>query len=382
MISFWESESLLKYEYIVIGSGIVGLQAAIRLKEIRPDKQVLVLERGILPTGASTRNAGFACFGSLSELADDRAIAGEEGIRELFFKRKAGIQLLRNQLGDEAIGFEANGSHELLEEHEAGLLDYMDEFNRLLMDTDGQEVFTRADHKISEFGLNKATFKYCVSANLEGCLHTGKLMAALLHEATLKGVRIITGARVDRWEEGNGQVIVCVEDDLRKTIIPFQAAQVLVCTNAFSKDFFPELDIVPGRGQVILTAPIPDLKLKGIYHFDHGYYYFRTLGDRILFGGGRNLDFRTEETTEMALNQEIIDMLIYHLQHNILPGRSVGIDMQWAGIMAFGKDKSPILHRHSDRVFGAFRLGGMGVALGTQIAKDLVDLVTGRQSTG
>ena len=42
------------------------------------------------------------------------------------------------------------------------------------------------------------------------------------------------------------------------------------------------------------------------YHFGSkenllnlGFYYFRNIDDRILFGGGRNLDFKTEETTEM-----------------------------------------------------------------------------------
>ena len=66
MLSYWEKQSLLQYDHIVLGSGIVGLSAAISLKERQPQARVLVLERALLPTGASTKNAGFACIGSLT----------------------------------------------------------------------------------------------------------------------------------------------------------------------------------------------------------------------------------------------------------------------------------------------------------------------------
>ena len=64
-LSFWEKESFLnRSDYVIIGSGIVGLSAALHLKQREKGKKVTVLERGILPSGASTKNAGFACIGS------------------------------------------------------------------------------------------------------------------------------------------------------------------------------------------------------------------------------------------------------------------------------------------------------------------------------
>ena len=69
MLSFWEKQSFLEYDYILIGSGLVGLSAASCIKEKHPDKSVLVLERGIFPSGASTKNAGFACFGACFGIA-------------------------------------------------------------------------------------------------------------------------------------------------------------------------------------------------------------------------------------------------------------------------------------------------------------------------
>lgn len=73
-LSYWEQKSLIgNPDVAVIGAGITGLNAAIRLKQLDPALDVLVLERGALPEGASTRNAGFACFGSPSELLADLA---------------------------------------------------------------------------------------------------------------------------------------------------------------------------------------------------------------------------------------------------------------------------------------------------------------------
>ncbi len=79
-LSYWEQESFFKgIDVAVIGSGIVGLTAAIHLKTLEPHSRIVVLERGALPTGASTRNAGFACFGSLTvtgfcPLAESRSV--------------------------------------------------------------------------------------------------------------------------------------------------------------------------------------------------------------------------------------------------------------------------------------------------------------------
>ena len=78
MISLWEKRSLISYDIIIIGAGITGLSTAASLKEKNPKLNILVLERGLLPTGASTKNAGFACFGSLTELRNDLKVLGEE----------------------------------------------------------------------------------------------------------------------------------------------------------------------------------------------------------------------------------------------------------------------------------------------------------------
>ena len=122
---------------------------------------------------------------------------------------------------------------------------------------------------------------------------------------------------------------------------------------------------------MLITKPIANLPFKGIFHFDKGYYYFREYNGCVLFGGGRNLDFENETTTDFMLNQKIQDDLMVKLQKIILPRQPFEIDVRWTGIMAFGKSKKPIVKHYSKNVFVGVRMGGMGVAIGSEVAYQL-----------
>ncbi|MBT5920938.1 MAG: FAD-binding oxidoreductase, partial [Flavobacteriaceae bacterium] len=71
-LSYWEHKHWLSnIDFAIIGSGIVGLNCALSLREKHPNATIVVFEKGILPHGASTKNAGFTCFGSISEILSD-----------------------------------------------------------------------------------------------------------------------------------------------------------------------------------------------------------------------------------------------------------------------------------------------------------------------
>ena len=62
-LSYWERTSwFANIDYTIVGSGIVGLNCALELKNKHPQARILILEKGMLPQGASTKNAGFACL--------------------------------------------------------------------------------------------------------------------------------------------------------------------------------------------------------------------------------------------------------------------------------------------------------------------------------
>jgi glycine/D-amino acid oxidase-like deaminating enzyme len=136
-LSYWEYKSWFQnIDFTIIGSGIVGLHAALHLRKRFPESKILVIEKGSLPEGASTKNAGFACFGSLSEIVDDLKSQTPEEVFQLISKRWEGLQLLRNRVGDEPMDFQQNGGYELFVEKDKDLfeecLEKVDFVNELL----------------------------------------------------------------------------------------------------------------------------------------------------------------------------------------------------------------------------------------------------------
>ncbi|NCX95795.1 MAG: FAD-binding oxidoreductase, partial [Chitinophagia bacterium] len=244
MISYWEKAHFLAYEHIVVGAGIVGLSVAIELKHRYPNCSVLVLERGVLPTGASTRNAGFACMGSVTELLADLETMTETEVTALFAMRKQGLELLRSRLGDNTIDYAEYGSHEIITDNALHCLDKIPYINALLAPHTGNKpAFSIATHKIPDTGFNPQYAKALIANNCEGQLNSGKMMRALQHLASSKGVDILTGADVTSIQEEDGYVAVSVFDNTRQDSVIFTAKKLSICTNAFTKKLLPNEDI-------------------------------------------------------------------------------------------------------------------------------------------
>src|SRR5580700_747995 len=109
-VSFWEKESFYgPKDVVIVGSGFVGLWSAYYLKKLKPKLSVTIVDRGIIPTGASTRNAGFACFGSVTELIADTLEMGENSMLELVEMRYRGLNRIRKLFSNREINFEDLG---------------------------------------------------------------------------------------------------------------------------------------------------------------------------------------------------------------------------------------------------------------------------------
>lgn len=377
-MSFWERQTYFEHvDILIIGGGIVGLNSALSLKEINPDLNVLVVDRGaFLPYGASTRNAGFACFGSMTELLDDFTRMDRDAVFSLVEKRFAGIRRLREVLGDDEIHYEPLGGYEVFtssqEKDFRQCCDMLGDFNKELKKITGiDEVYAVKDERISDFGFKN--IDHLILNNGEGQIDTGKMMNALLKKVRAAGVEVLTGIQVLEWETEGEQLRVNTGNGF-----DFKVSKVLVTTNAFACQLLPEVMVVPGRAQVLVTSPVKNLKWRGSFHYDKGYYYFRNVGDRVLFGGGRNLDFETEETTEFGLTSLVQDRLETLLKEVILPDSAVQIEQRWSGIMGLGPVKSAIVKELSPRVYCAVRMGGMGVAIGSLIGREVAELITKR----
>ena len=361
--SYWElKQYFTEFDLIVIGAGIVGLSSAISYKNKNKKAKILILERGLLPNGASTKNAGFACFGSSSELLDDLSKNNSETVWETVLMRWQGLQILRKRLGDKGIDLNLWGGYELFDSKENKIksLEKIKDLNK--------EIYQHLGLKncFSEYPKNNFGFKNTKGIILnkyEGQIDTGLMMQNLLLLAQKKGITVLNNIEIKAINDLGGKV------ELKSINGVFKAKKVVVATNGFANELLKINNINPARAQVLITKPISQLKIKGTFHYQEGYYYFRNIKNRLLFGGGRNINLKKEATSEIGLNSKIQNHLEYLLKTMILPNTAFEIEHRWSGIMGVGNEKKPIIKPITNNVIAAVRMGGMGIAIGSKVGE-------------
>ena len=370
-ISYWELKHYFtNVDLIVIGSGIVGLNTALYFKKNNPKAKILVVEKGILPAGASTKNAGFACFGSPSELLSDLKKTTEERVWETVKMRWDGLNLLRKNLGDKNIGYKLHGGYELFSDKKmfddcSESIFYLNKKTREYLGK--KNVYTEANTAIAAFGFKN--IKGIILNKEEGQIDTSHMFNSLLKLVQLHDITVLNNIDVSLIKDTGTNV------ELKTNLGVFKSKKVVVAVNGFAKNLLKIKDVVPARAQVLITKPILNLKLKGTFHYNEGFYYFRNINNRILFGGGRNLDLKRETTTKIAVTKPIQNQLEKLLKTVIIPNVKFEIEHRWAGIMGVGSEKKPIIKHYSPNVVCAVRMGGMGIAIGSLVGKDTAQLI-------
>jgi gamma-glutamylputrescine oxidase len=369
-LSYWERSMYFDdLHLLIVGSGIVGLCAAIAYKKEFPKHKILIVERGIFPSGASNKNAGFACFGSISELMDDFKNMNEEIVWQTVAMRLRGLEKLKSIVSEKKLQYESVSGFEIFD----NIVDFNLAHDKMAFLND---AFEKQFNLKSVYGLQENIFGFkgiegIIKNKYEGAINTGMMMETLLSVAKSLGVLTLNGINVTSIHDNGKDVSLLFE-----AFPEIKVKRVLLATNGFAKQLFPELEVNANRSQVLVTKPISDLPFKGTFHYDKGYYYFRHTSDnRVLIGGGRNLNFIGEQTFDFG-NTEQIQTAIERLLHNIiLPEIKFEIDYRWSGIMGLGSEKKPIIKHLSNNVVCAVRLGGMGVAIGSIVAEDAIELI-------
>lgn len=363
MISLWEKEFIVQYtDVTIVGAGFSGLWTAFFLKKISPSLSIQLLDKESFPNGASTRNAGFACFGSPSELLMNFANLGEEKTLFWALERWRGVQLIKKYFGEQ-INYENCGGYELLASDDlAGqceailpkLNDYFSDFVK------NNQVYRLTPGSLTNFGL--CGFKQAILNVEEGSLNSGKLLLALTEQLKKTGVEVIRGVRYVEHTELNGEVRILTSVGEIKT------KHVCLATNAFSPERF---GITPGRGQILLTKPMENIAFNGTFHVDKGYTYFRNVDNRVLIGGGRNLAMQEENTGQNAITEVIQDYLEKLLRERILPNQKFEVESRWSGIMGFTATHEPICELQGSQISVIAGMNGMGVALAPRLGEVL-----------
>lgn len=360
-LSWWEYEHLFNgLDYTVVGGGIVGISTAIELKNADPSAKILVVDKKQLPIGASTKNAGFACFGSVSEILDDYSAYGEKVCQKLIQMRWDGLSILKSRISTSKMLYRDQPGAEICAHKD----EYRKYTERLPFINDLVSTIVKDNHC---FYTQEGQFGKEIINKLEGSLNPQKMMSELESVARGIGVQFMFGVEVNQINYDEKKIETNVGDmDYNKLII---------CTNGFSKVLFPDKDVKPARNQVFITNKIPGFKLNYCYHMNKGYIYFREYQERLLIGGGRDLDVEGETTDQLGTTEMISTYLSRLVKEQILPNHTFVFEHSWSGILGVGETKMPLIELINDDVLIAIRMGGMGVAVGSFIGRAAAGMI-------
>ncbi|MBK9106993.1 MAG: FAD-binding oxidoreductase [Saprospiraceae bacterium] len=367
-LSFWERKAYFEnVDVTIVGGGLVGLSTGISLLEKNQNLRVLILERHSIPHGASTKNAGFACFGSPSELLDDLKGRPASEVFSLFSQRYRGIQKLIERTNKSQIDYHPDGGYELLlknTEFESISQETLDILNSGIENVTGlKDYFYFRDDLVEKFGLKG--FEGIICNAYEASIDPVKTLNCLHEIYRSMGGHILYGMNVKKWNESEQLVEIQLAEG-----VDFYCRQMIFCVNGFAKQYFSELAVQAARNSVLILKPSKPLLLKGCFHVDRGYIYFRNIDGNLLIGGGRNWDPEKEYTTEFQINPLIESQLLQFAENHIFQNTNYIYIQNWTGIMGLGSVKSPIIKMISDHIGVAVRLGGMGVALASLVGEE------------
>ncbi|MDA0728657.1 MAG: FAD-dependent oxidoreductase [Bacteroidetes bacterium] len=357
--SWWELRGWLgELDALVVGGGLVGMTAALHMKTQRPKGRIVIIDRQPLGGGGSTRNAGFACFGSPSELAEDILTLGEARTAELVAMRWRGLQELRHSWGDEALGYQASGSVELFtnSELQRQVEALLPRLNELLTPVLGESPFHFASQG-SLPGIQKGAG--LVTSPCEGLLDTAKTIQTMRRALVERDIPFLPGLPMTSLESGDRGWRIGTPSGV------LESRQVLLATNALAAQWL-DLDVQPVDNHVLVSAPLPELTLTHTVHHDRGYVYARRVEDRLLIGGGRQwgLDARGVVEALTAWAQT-------HLHAGFTPSH------HWVGTLGVGQERWPIVDSPARGLHVGVRMGGMGVAIGSLVGRQLAELALG-----
>jgi gamma-glutamylputrescine oxidase len=300
-------------DVLIVGAGLCGSWLAYFLKKQNPKLDITIAERS-LGQGASTKNAGFLSPGNISEWLDDLHSNTWDAIFETFLARLEGLNTARAEFGGR-IFMDELGSADF-DATTPETVELMERFNSALAARGLPPSFRKSEKTL-------AGKTYPVITSPEGWGINPVELLNTLHESLREnGVHLVFGAEAKNISDGRAQ--------FNSHEIAYDYA--FICTNARAKILNPKSIVQPTRAQVIVTKPCDISNVPRALGFRYkGYDYFRPVGERLLYGGGRHLFKEREAVESLEPTQEVRDYLLEQIK-DILGHDNFEIEAHWAGV--------------------------------------------------
>lgn len=332
----------------IVGGGITGCSCALALAEA--GMRVRLYEAREIAGGASGRNGGFALRGGAAPYPVMVESIGERAAELWRFTEQAVSDLAILAGG----AFRSMGSLRLAaDEEERDELE--DEYDALR--SDGFAVEWRDELPAPLAGKYPAAIFHPP----DGVLQPARAVRRLAARAAEAGVEIHEHTHVSSAEETGAETVV-------------------VATDGYPSGLLGELEglIVPTRGQVIATEPIPERLFEIPHYGRHGFdYWHQTFDGRIVAGGFRDVSLQDEFTAEEVTTPVVQKALESFVES--LVGRPLRVEHRWAGIFGMVFDFLPVVGRVPGEdgrwVAGGYSGHGnvLGFACGRLVARAILD---------
>ncbi|HZU12806.1 MAG TPA: FAD-dependent oxidoreductase [Chloroflexota bacterium] len=320
-------QQTIEVDVAVIGGGFSGLGAAHRLGQAGAN--TALVEARTIASGASGRNAGFLVSGAALGFRATVRSLGDAPAREIRCLTERNQQTILGLIEQHDIdcGFLRRGSMSLAADDA--------EWEDLLLDLEAMTAAGVNACRVDRgdlprpFGrlylggvyvpgnaeINPGSFLRSVAMNLPGAVRVFEM------------TRVEAVHHSGRWHvrAGRGEI---------------RARAVILAANAYTQTVWPAAPIVPTRGQVLATDPLPRVVVPFPMGANRGFQYWRqTAEGRLVIGGWRDLAPDEEVGTVEALNHDIqraLDAFRAQLTSQAAATR-------WAGIMGFTSDHFPLV---------------------------------------
>jgi glycine/D-amino acid oxidase-like deaminating enzyme len=359
-------------EVIVVGGGVTGSSIAWRLAE--SGRRVLLLEKRGICSGASGRNAGMTGAGS-SMHAHSRAG------RAVYALTTANLALMKQIPIELGIDFSLRlpGSMDVITTEEQ---------YRHLQAAVAAEQEAGIEVELID-GPAARSIMPALSPDILGAAYVEDrghiwpfaLVNGMADAAARFGAEIRCGLTVDGLLKAGDRVTGVVANGES-----IAAGEVVLATNAWTPQLLPDLPpgaLVPARGQILVTQPLPPLLACPFgTNFDKEYGRQTPTG-QVLCGGYRRLDVNeglgtyAEEVTlpvQRGIARCLVDLF------PTLRGKT-RIVRSWAGIMGFTADGLPLIGRYEQTpgLTVAAGFNGGGFSWGPIVGKVVARLLNGEE---
>ena len=332
----------------IVGGGVTGCSCALTLagKGLR----VRLHEARAIASGASGRNGGFALRGGAMAYDSAREWLGADLAAEYWRLTEAYVDRM-GALGSDS--FRRTGSLRLAGEDERDEL--RAEYEALREDGFAAEWRDELPEPLA------GRFPGALFHPNDAVLQPARLVRRLASTAAEAGVEIRENHRVEELDA-------------------LEAETVVVATDGYPSGLLGDLEglIIPTRGQMVATEPLPERLFPMPHYGRHGFDYWHQDPDgRLIVGGFRDADMESEFTATEETTPRIQGALDGFVES--LLGRMPEITHRWSGVFGLVPDLLPVVGRVAGRdgLWAAGGYSGHGNVLGLMCGDLVAQAIAG-----